>query len=103
VFYGARRKGSVNLPLSKSNACRIATFDQLQLGDGIAVHFIRAVDDAHSALVRIGLGQPEVLADAGRAMRLIAQSTTLHDMLGATTLIMAISARASLLPTVSIL
>ena len=34
------------------------------------MHLVRPVDDAHRALVRIGLGEPEVLAHAGRAVRL---------------------------------
>ena len=34
---------------------------EFELGDGAAVDFVRTVDDAHRALVGIGLGQPEVL------------------------------------------
>src|SRR5207249_3097561 len=43
---------------------------QLNLRDRVAVNFVGAVDDANGALVGIGFGEPEVLADAGRAVGL---------------------------------
>jgi hypothetical protein len=78
-------------------------FPDLDLRNRIAVHLVRPIDDAHGALVGIGLGEREVAADAGRAVRLDRQSTTLHETFGATTLIIAISARAALLPATSII
>src|SRR5262249_33592040 len=49
---------------------RLFVFFQLKLGDGFAVDFVRAVGQAQRALVRPGVGQVEVLADAAAAMSL---------------------------------
>src|SRR5690349_14050180 len=47
-----------------------ASFPELNAGHGALVDLVRAVDDAHDARARPGIGQPEILADAGAAMRL---------------------------------
>ena len=43
---------------------------QFDLRNRVAVHFIGAVDDAHGALMGVRFGQPEIAADARRAVRL---------------------------------
>src|SRR4029078_3927059 len=43
---------------------------QLDAGDGALVDLVRAVDDAHDARAGPGVGEAEILADAGAAMRL---------------------------------
>ena len=77
---------------------------QLQLRDLVAVHLVRAVGDPQRP-------DPGVIVGASRNRRdtpappwaWIAQSITFNAMFGATTLIIAISARAALLPAVSIM
>ena len=61
----------------------------------VAVDLIRAIGEPQQARRRVGGGKSEIVGQAAAAMYLIAQSIT-------TTLIIAISARASLLPTLSI-
>ena len=74
---------------------------ELEFGDRIAVHFVRAVGQSQVA-PRPRPRPAEVAADPGAACAWMARSITRSAMFGATTLIMAISARAALLPAVSI-
>ncbi len=45
---------------------RRGSFPQLDPGDGAFVDLVGAVDDAHHARARPGIGEAEILADAGR-------------------------------------
>ncbi len=77
---------------------------EFEAGDLIAMHFVGAVGEAQGAGRGVGIGQAEIVADAARRRDAwIAQSITWQAMFGATTLIIAISPRAALLPTVSIM
>src|SRR5947209_4729736 len=55
-------------PIASAPQC--GPLGELDLGDRVAMHLVGPVDDAHRALVRIGLGEPEVGTDAGGAVRL---------------------------------
>src|SRR5262249_32107241 len=48
----------------------LLVFPQLKLGDRLAVYLVGAVSQSQRALVRPGVGQVEVLADAAAAVRL---------------------------------
>ena len=77
-------------------------FPQFQPADLVAVNFVRSIGETQRAGVGVGAGQAEIVRYAAAAMRLNRPVDDLASMFGAATLIIAISARAPLLPTVSI-
>ena len=77
---------------------------QLELGDRVAVHFVRAVDEAQRTRFQANIaasGKSSLTPPPPWAW--IAQSMICCATFGTSTLIIAISARAPLLPTVSIM
>jgi hypothetical protein len=73
---------------------------ELELCDLVAMHLIRAIDDAKCPGRRVSLGEAEVFGSAGAAVRLDGKVKHPQSTLGAATLIMAISARLPCCPLV---
>src|SRR5262249_59891811 len=53
---------------ANSSALMSGVFTELQTADLVAMHLVRAVRDADGARVRVGAGELEILAEAGRAV-----------------------------------
>jgi hypothetical protein len=74
---------------------------ELQARHLVVVHLVGAVGQAQVASGGVRRGQTEVVGDPRPPTACIARSIARQDIVGATTLIMAISERAALLPPVS--
>ena len=83
---------------------RYACLSELHLRDRVAVHFVRAVGEAQGARAGVEAGEREVVARRRRRRAPASPSRSPGSaMFGATTLIIAISALAALLPATSII
>ena len=97
------RVGRQHLGRAAGEARRALVFAQFEPGDLVPVDLVGAVGQPQRAGRRPGVGEAEIAADAGAAVGLDRPVDHPQAMFGATTLIIAISARAALLPTVSIM